>query len=121
MHCFNHRNQPAAAICAGCSKGICADCFAPGVEFSSCNKEVCLGFAKKSRQIINAYNMETGNQIIKKSHVSVSIVGLMLFLMGTLFYSIDSKIAILFIVFGAVLFIYNVYSFITKKHKLFQT
>lgn len=36
MHCFNHPNHEAAAVCSNCGRGLCSECFTLSEDAIAC-------------------------------------------------------------------------------------
>ncbi len=117
MHCHNHINTNAVAICPACHKGICQHCI-PQDSLVSCNVESCQKRAKMIDDIIN-----NNINIIKKSNRSLILhrftlifLGIFFLIMGVLFWQSEELwYGIFFGGFGAVPFFYGIYSLIKKN------
>lgn len=119
MNCFNHQNQTAIGLCAGCYKGVCTDCCAYEKQLT-CNNEACIQYSNKHHHIVSTANLENGNQVIKRSYLTNLIMSLFFIVLGTFFFEYSTLLTCSFIGIGAFLFIYNFYNLITKNYLLYR-
>jgi hypothetical protein len=84
MNCFNHRDQPAVAVCKACGKGLCPECLAQVGSSIAC-KNSCEKRAAVLDSLIDARLKLLG---FVRLHASGLIASGLLFLMwGLLSYS----------------------------------
>jgi hypothetical protein len=120
MHCYNHIDIDAIAICPACHKGICQNCLTQD-NLVSCNTDSCKNKAKRIDEIINnniAIVKKTNGSLILQRFSSI-FIGLLFIVMGLVFLQKEeSMFGLIFVGFGILPFFYGIYSII-KKNFLF--
>ncbi len=83
MNCFNHRTQPAVALCRACSKGVCPECLVEVQGSISCRGDCKVKVATMNRMVQqNAQILSTSNKTLKSAAVFVLFMGAIFLLFG---------------------------------------
>ena len=111
MNCFKHQEQASIAVCRNCFKGICSQCAIPFDDGVACS-ERCFEKAKATTMVLeNTLLAQKGARIGR--YIGPTVISLfgVIYLAwsaycGSLF-GFTGAFGVLFLVAGAVLFLYN--------------